>query len=91
LKVGALGVFVSVLIFTAVVLSRETGPISDQEFARLMNQERIENAVNHGHLSNGFGSGDAANAIFTGSRNGILVSGIICPGLFKAHTVRYDP
>ena len=91
LKVGALGVFVSVLIFAVVVLSRETGPISDQEFARLMAREHIENAAIYSYELNGCGRRDVADPLFSGTRDGILVTGIICPGVFKAHTVRYDP
>ena len=89
LKVAMVGMFVLVLIFIVVAMTRNTAPISDEEFVRLMAQERIENAVNHGHLLNGCGDGDDANAVFTGTKNGILVTGIICPGVLKAHTVRY--
>lgn len=89
LKVAMVGMFVLVLIFIVVAMTRNTAPISDEEFVRLMAQERIESAVNHGHLLNGCGDGDDANAVFTGTKNGILVTGIICPGVLKAHTVRY--
>jgi hypothetical protein len=91
LKVGALGVFVLVLLFTVVVLSRDTGPISGQEFARLMAKEHIENAAICGYQLNGCGRHDVADPAFTGTRGGILVTGIICPGVLKAYTVRYDP
>ena len=90
LKVGAFGVFVLVVILTVVVVSRETGPISDQEFARLMAREHIENASIYGYQMNGCGRRDVADPAFTGTRNGILVSGTICPGVLRAHTVRYD-
>ena len=90
LKVGAFGGFVLVVILTVVVLSRETGPISDQEFARLMVREHIENASIYSYQLNGCGRPDVADPAFAGTKDGVLVTGTICPGVFKAHTVRYD-
>ena len=90
LKVGVIGVFVLVVIFAVVVLSSETGPISDREFARLMAREHIENAAIYSYQLNGCGRPDVADPAFTGTKDGILITGTICPGVLKAHTVRYD-
>jgi hypothetical protein len=90
LKVGVIGVFVLVVMFAVLVLSRATGPISDREFARLMAREDIENAAIYGHQLNGCGRPDVADPAYARTKDGVLVTGTICPGVFKAHTVRYD-
>jgi hypothetical protein len=63
--------------------------ISDVDFRRLMVQEGIVHPVKGQYQYSGCGNAGTHNSAFTGERNGVRVSGVICEGLDKGFTIRY--
>ena len=57
---------------------------------RLMRQEGITQWKDTGYEIWGCGEGDSFHEGFSGTKNGVPVNGVVCGGLMKAYTVRYN-
>ena len=67
--------------------------IDGATFYRLMKQEGISQPLDGGYSMTGCGEGDTISQKFSGMKNGVPVSGVVCGGggtWGKAYTIRYN-
>ena len=83
----------TILILASVMmLMVGCGANDDATFKRLMLQEGITNSTNLGPAWFGCSGSDSGfyNIKFTGVKNNIPVSGVICGAPMKGYTIRYN-
>lgn len=80
-----------IVVLVAIVWYSISPPgIAPADFARLMRQEAITEAQPVSVSLFSCGEGDGFATGFRGIKNGQPVKGVICSGIFKSNTIRYD-
>lgn len=82
-------IFCAAFILAALLATGCTA-VDGEDFARLMKQEGVVNPVNDGYPLFGCGKDDDFATAFHGTKNGVPVKGVICGGLLKGKTIRYQ-
>lgn len=87
----------AIILILAAIASQQFGfngyGIDPADFNRIMAQEGIQSAVQGPYRYGACAASDTFNSSFTGVKNGVPVSGVVCSGwggpYGKAMTVRY--
>lgn len=67
-----------------------TAPTEDQ-YNKILSSEGFTEVQYNGYAFLGCGENDFYRESFTGIKNGVTVSGVLCSSSFKGTTIRYTP
>jgi prepilin-type N-terminal cleavage/methylation domain-containing protein len=80
IAIGLMILLCVVGVFGGAVINSAYGRMTPEDFSRIMHQEAIQNPVSTGYQFTGCGDGDTIHEGFTGVKNGIPVTGVVCGG-----------
>ena len=80
LAVGLIIVLGAAGVLGSALLTNAYGRMTPEDFSRIMAQEAIQNPVSTGYQYTGCGDSDTIHEGFTGVKNGVPVTGVVCGG-----------